>query len=267
MRFTKCGAACAFAAIVTTTIAVRADELDDARSLYDQGKALYDRGDYQEALARFSRAYALRPVPALLFNMAQASRLSGKGHCAEALGLYERYLERDPAPENLAEVHERITQMQACARDEPSPATAAAGSAPGSSVDSPPGAPVTPIPVPASGSVNSPSTPPPPRSERPPEHSLPLAAVLATGIGAALAISGGVLYLSARSKFDEARGVCPCPEGKYSEWETLTTVSYVLMATGVVVSGTGATFWILSGKSDTPATAVSGAGLRFTGRF
>jgi hypothetical protein len=89
--------------------------------------------------------------------------------------------------------------------------------------------------------------------------------MLATGIGAAIAISGGALYLSARSKYDEARRVCPCPEGTYSEWETLTTVSYALMATGVVVSGTGAAFWIFSGKSD--GSAPSGAGLRFTGRF
>jgi hypothetical protein len=91
--------------------------------------------------------------------------------------------------------------------------------------------------------------------------------VLATGIGASLAVAGGILYLRARAKFDDAKHECPCPEGTFSDWETLSRVSYALMATGAVTSGTGAAVWILSGPSEEPATKVSGAGLRFTGRF
>src|SRR5215471_19233726 len=122
MALTKRSAACLVAAVMTTAAAARADELEDARALYARGKAAYDAGDYQGALSQFSRAYALHPTPALLFNMAQASRLSGAGHCAEALELYERYLEQDPAPENPAEVRDRIAQMRACASEESPPA-------------------------------------------------------------------------------------------------------------------------------------------------
>jgi tetratricopeptide (TPR) repeat protein len=250
MWFPKLGAGCAFVLLVATAAPSRADEAEDARAVYALGKAAYDRGEYQEALTHFTRAYALRPAPALLFNMAQASRLSGKGHCAEALDLYERYLERDPAPENRTEVEERIVQMRACA-------SAAK-----------PVAPLTPAPGPTVPLPVAPANALRPDSESPPaHHSPPLAAVLATGIGASMALAGGVLYLRARSKFGEAQAACPCPEGTYSDWETLTTVSYALMATGVVVSGTGATFWILSGMSESADTKVSGGGLRFSGRF
>src|SRR4051812_36718543 len=93
---TRWSAASVLAAMLTTAVVGRADELEDARSFYARGKAAYDRGEYQEALTQFSRAHALHPTAALLFNMAQASRLSGEGHCAEALALYERYLEQDP---------------------------------------------------------------------------------------------------------------------------------------------------------------------------
>jgi tetratricopeptide (TPR) repeat protein len=259
MTLTKRSAACLVAAVMTTAVAARADELEDARALYARGKAAYDAGDYQEALSQFSRAYALHPTPALLFNMAQASRLSGAGHCAEALELYERYLERDPAPENPAEIRDRIAQMRACASEESPPA------APPKAPEPRPSAPPAPNAAPA-----VPSTATALRTASAPEKprpSPPLAAMITTGIGASLAIAGGILYLQARSKYDDARAVCPCPQGTYSDWETLTTVSYALMATGVVVSGTGAAFWIFSGSSGAGDVHVSGAGLSLSGRF
>jgi hypothetical protein len=164
-------------------------------------------------------------------------------------------------------VRERITQMRDCARDEsrsPSakfPAIESAGSAPVR--------PPRPKPPPATNAATSkPSPAQAPRPEKPPEsRSAPLAAVLATGIGASLAVAGGILYLTARSKFDDAEKVCPCPEGTYSDWQTVTTVSYALMATGVVVSGTGAAFWLFSSGSSAADSKMSGAGLRFSGRF
>ena len=265
--FAKRVAACAVALAFGTSATCRADEAEEARSVYSLGKAAYDRGDYQEALTRFSRAYALRPAPALLFNMAQASRLSGKGHCAEALDLYERYLQRDPAPENRTEVEERIGQMRACARDE-SASASARFPLEGAPIAA---APVTSSPPSHSADERAPLPPraatPPPRPEASGSGSPPLAAVLATGLGASMALAGGILYLRARAKFDEAEAACPCPEGTYSNWETLTSVSYALMATGVVVSGTGAAFWILSGTQDSAEPRPSGAGLRLWGRF
>lgn len=259
MTLTRLSAACLVAAVMTTAAAAGADELEDARALYARGKAAYDAGDYQEALSQFSRAYALHPTPALLFNMAQASRLSGAGHCAEALELYERYLERDPAPENPAEIRDRIAQMRSCASQESPPA------APPKAPEPRPSAPPAPNATPAGPSTAAaPRAAPAPEKPRP---SPPLTAMITTGIGASLAIAGGILYLQARSKYDDAQKVCPCPQGTYSDWETLTTVSYALMATGVVVSGTGAAFWILSGTSGTGDAHVSGAGLRLSGRF
>jgi hypothetical protein len=173
--------------------------------------------------------------------------------------LYERYLEHDPRAENRTEVDERIAQMRACAASE-EPAVAAFPAV------APPVAPVSegarsePSPAPAAAPPEAPKS-------TPSRHSPPLAAVLTTGIGASLAIVGGILYLRARSRFEEAKATCPCPEGTYSDWQTLTTVSYGLMATGVVASGTGAAFWIFSGGPDTPDAKPNGAGVRFSGRF
>lgn len=255
-------AAGVLALALTSPRASHAEGLEEPRAIYARGRAAYDRGDYAEALEQFTRAYELRPAPALLFNMAQASRLAGKGHCAEALRLYERYLEKEPSPENRAEVDERIVQMRSCADEE------ARAAAPVSTSE------------PVAASTPQPAMPPPaPRSAAPPPASAtegerrtrggttPLGAVLATGLGASLAVAGGVLYLRARSKFDEVEERCPCPDGSYSSWETLTTVSYAMMATGLVVSGTGATVWVLSGAAGSPDQRVNGGGLRFSGRF
>jgi len=87
-----------------------------ARALAEQGKAAHERGDYATAIASFQAAYALAPTPALVFNIAQAYRLSGD--CVDAALLYKRFLETDPAPEarSVAEAH--LATVQRCDRAE-----------------------------------------------------------------------------------------------------------------------------------------------------
>jgi hypothetical protein len=48
-----------------------------ARQLVDEGIAAQDAGDYDTAIARYMRAFALDPHPVLLFNVGQAHRLAG----------------------------------------------------------------------------------------------------------------------------------------------------------------------------------------------
>ena len=57
---------------------------------YDRGVKLYGERDYGQAIEEFQAAFAIRQLPRLLFNMAQAHRKLG--HAGEALGLYQRYL-------------------------------------------------------------------------------------------------------------------------------------------------------------------------------
>jgi tetratricopeptide (TPR) repeat protein len=67
---------------------------NQAQALLREGTRLYRKGQYQEALDRFTGAYALYPSPKLHFNIAQANRELGRP--VEALAAFERFL-ADPA--------------------------------------------------------------------------------------------------------------------------------------------------------------------------
>ena len=90
-----------------------ADEAE-ARRLYALGKVEYAQGRFGQAGELFAQAYALSGAPSLLFNMAQAERLSGAPHCSEALALYRSYLAALPAADNRREVQEFIAQLDPC---------------------------------------------------------------------------------------------------------------------------------------------------------
>lgn len=105
-------------AALAVPAAARADESVSsvpakARSLAEKGRAAHDAGDYQTAIAAFTQAYAMAPAPALLFNLAQAYRLSG--NCDDAALMYRRYLDTNPSPEarSLAEGH--LATAERCA--------------------------------------------------------------------------------------------------------------------------------------------------------
>jgi len=87
-----------------------------ARALADRGRAFHAAGDYAHAISAFQEAYALAPNASLLFDLAQAYRLSGD--CDDAIWMYRRYLSSNPSDgaRDLAEAH--------VARCEPSPPAA-----------------------------------------------------------------------------------------------------------------------------------------------
>jgi tetratricopeptide (TPR) repeat protein len=89
-------AAAVFALVLTAP--ARADEIgvpDKAKQLAERGRALHDAGDYSGAIEAFREAYVLAPRPGLLFNLAQAYRLSGD--CDDAAFMYRRFLESNPS--------------------------------------------------------------------------------------------------------------------------------------------------------------------------
>lgn len=200
------------------------DETAQAREFYEQGKARYEAKDYAAAAALFEKSYALHRSPALLFDIAQAHRLTGRGHCAASRRYYRSYLELEPEAENRREVGERLDEIALCADQEEHAARP------------------TPAPLPA------PAAPVPP--PKPASRSTHTAAVLTTGVGAALLLSGAVLYFRARSRFNEAERSCPCPEGTFSDWQKLTTLSYGLMAAGAGGMAVGGTFWVIGVSRD-----------------
>ena len=81
--------------------------------LFDEGEKAFQRGDYDQAIAKFEAAYPLYPEPLILFNIASAYR---KQHaCADARTYYHRYLLTNPAADFRKKAEDRLAEMEACA--------------------------------------------------------------------------------------------------------------------------------------------------------
>lgn len=65
-------------------------DLAAAKACFQQGRAYYEAGAWADAIREYERAYALAPLPELLFNIAQAYRMQGDK--PRAIAAYERYL-------------------------------------------------------------------------------------------------------------------------------------------------------------------------------
>src|SRR3954453_8989793 len=85
-----------------------ADAAGEAARLFSAGRAAYERGDYQEAIARFRRANELSPDPLVLFAIAQAQRLAGD--CA-ALDGYASFLRAAPDTNLRATAEDHMARL------------------------------------------------------------------------------------------------------------------------------------------------------------
>jgi tetratricopeptide (TPR) repeat protein len=86
------------------------DNKAKARKHFDNGKNLYDAGDFAPALAEFKEAFRLRDDPVFLFNMGQCH--SKLGDDSSALHAYRSYLRRKPDAPNRAQVEARIAELE-----------------------------------------------------------------------------------------------------------------------------------------------------------
>jgi hypothetical protein len=73
------------ASVPAHTLAQASQQNAVARTLFEEGVALADRGDYVGASDRFSRAYSLKPTSGIAFNWASVSIETGKFVQAEDL--------------------------------------------------------------------------------------------------------------------------------------------------------------------------------------
>lgn len=100
---------------------------DRARVLFDGGLALYEAGQYEAAASAFREAYSLSAEPELLYNLAQAERLSGA--CSGALAHYLEFQSLAPGP-LPPDLPQKIAEMQRCVEaNEARAETAVAGPA------------------------------------------------------------------------------------------------------------------------------------------
>jgi hypothetical protein len=85
-----------FAATTLTSSAAVAAPIDDAKKAFAEGKAAFERGDYESALSSYQRANMILPAPNLYYNIgATYERL---GRYQEAALAFDKYFEMTGTP-------------------------------------------------------------------------------------------------------------------------------------------------------------------------
>jgi hypothetical protein len=112
-----------FAALLVPALALAQPKTAD--DWYKEGETQYNLGNFDRAAEAFKQGFALETndskKPAYLYNVAQAYRQGNK--CRDAAFFYKRYLslkDQDTVkplkPEKRAEIDQRITELEECAR-------------------------------------------------------------------------------------------------------------------------------------------------------
>lgn len=211
--------------------ASRADSQTSAESLYTEGQTDYDKEDYAGAIAKWQESYQLSSESGLLFNLAQARRLSGD--CAQALTTYKKFVATDPDP--TSEQHKLALDF---ARElEPTCGSHA-------SIDN-----QRPNPQPAvGGGLND-------REDRDTDRTLRIEGLVTSGAGAvSLAIGLGLGHLASTSG-DEVTSACAVScdwtvqKSKDAAGRRDATIGYALDAVGVAAIAGGAVMYYLGNRS------------------
>jgi tetratricopeptide (TPR) repeat protein len=90
---------------------ISADVKAKASEYVTKGLAAQEAGDYDAAIAFYSKAHQLTLHPVLLFNIAQAHRLAGR--IDQALGLYQKYLDEDPKGAQAKTARDLVVELKA----------------------------------------------------------------------------------------------------------------------------------------------------------
>jgi len=88
-----------------------ADGTAKAKQLYDEGFRHFNVAEYPQAIDSWKQAYLISKKPLLLFNIAQAYRLSGD--CKQAMTFYENYQNSEPSIKNQDELDQAIAACKA----------------------------------------------------------------------------------------------------------------------------------------------------------
>jgi tetratricopeptide (TPR) repeat protein len=226
----------AIAIVIVNVIAVapaRAQVTDQAEvealRLNDRSRKLYDQGRYAEAAELLRKAYRLKAVPILQYNLARACEGLRDDDCA--LAAYESYLPHAPYNER-PKIEARLMHYRKRIANQRAPVTPVLEAAP---------APEAAPPVPQ---------PPPPASDaREPSHSVLPPIATATGV-----VGFGVgLYLAAKAleQNDDSRRAMTLIDArsKRDRAESLVVAGNAAMIGGGVVAVAGAVWWILDRRA------------------
>jgi tetratricopeptide (TPR) repeat protein len=104
------------AAAMLSSVAVHAQSADTvarARTHFEAGRALYNLGNYTDAIREFSAGYQLAPRPQFLLNLGQAYRKLND--LQRARDMYKKYLDEappnDPDREQVRQIAQDLEQQ------------------------------------------------------------------------------------------------------------------------------------------------------------
>src|SRR5437016_13980046 len=83
--------------------------LEEARQHAAKAKVHYDLGEFEKAAEEYTLVYRIRPLPALLFNIAQSYRQAGQYEKAKQF--YKAYLRESPDAKNSAAVKKALKEI------------------------------------------------------------------------------------------------------------------------------------------------------------
>jgi PEGA domain-containing protein len=102
-----------------------ADDVERAKESFRIGAGAYAAGEYLAAIAALDSAYAMAPLPAIAFSLAQAERRQyfvdrRPEHLVRSLSLFRRYLEQVPSGGRRADAIDALAQLEPLAARPPS---------------------------------------------------------------------------------------------------------------------------------------------------
>lgn len=226
--------------LIALCASASAQPVPAAETLYAEGQAAYDRGDFATAVARWQASYKASGEPGLLFILGQALRQNGQ--CKEALFTYRRFLALDATDEHRPLAEEFIRELGPCDAPTPSPKPAQPPSAP---VDTP--------------------------------HVERIAGIATGGAGAVLLVTGIAFGVHASSLGGEAKActpTTPCNGTTYAAIDSSghhdATVGRVLDVFGIAALAGGAALYYLGSRAPevmvAPVVAPHDAGAVLTWR-
>jgi tetratricopeptide (TPR) repeat protein len=247
-----------------------ADKRALARQYVEAGLAAQRAGDYDTAVTMYQKAYQLVQHPVLIFNIAQAHRLAGRGK--EALTLYRRYVAEAPEGDEASTAREFIAELEAQLARSPrnAPATSAGGpaAAPETGAVRPAAPPATSaaraVPAPTTSSPHvAPLPAAPPRIAGEDARAWRSQLPLIVGSGGALVLAGAAgVYLWSRSTYDSANDERTNQDHRSSLESSANTKRHVALGmagAGLVCGGVAAWLHFHQRGEERAATAAASA--------
>jgi hypothetical protein len=112
-----CAASPAWAEAPDPVASASSENVERAKESFRVGAAAYASGEYLAAIAALDSAYALAPLPAIAFSLAQAERRQyfvdrQVEHLVRSVALFRRYLEQVPSGGRRADAIDALAQLE-----------------------------------------------------------------------------------------------------------------------------------------------------------